>query len=65
MAIIKSISGIRGTIGGKVNENLTPIDKSSIPGCTYCRPQVASIGLTEKRLPLISFISSIFPETGK
>jgi phosphomannomutase len=26
MALIKSISGIRGTIGGKVNENLTPID---------------------------------------
>ena len=26
MTIIKSISGIRGTIGGKVNENLTPID---------------------------------------
>ena len=26
MAIIKSISGIRGTIGGKVNENLTPVD---------------------------------------
>ena len=28
--------------------NLTPLDKSSIPGCTYSRPQVASIGLTEK-----------------
>lgn len=28
--------------------NLTPLDKLSIPGCTYCRPQVASIGLTEK-----------------
>ncbi|MCF6350758.1 MAG: phosphoglucosamine mutase [Flavobacteriaceae bacterium] len=26
MSLIKSISGIRGTIGGKVNENLTPID---------------------------------------
>lgn len=26
MALIKSISGIRGTIGGKVNENLTPLD---------------------------------------
>ena len=30
------------------HKNLTPIDKTSIPGCTYCRPQVASIGLTEK-----------------
>ncbi len=26
MSLIKSISGIRGTIGGNVNENLTPID---------------------------------------
>ena len=26
MTIIKSISGIRGTIGGKVNEGLTPVD---------------------------------------
>ncbi|HQZ26388.1 MAG TPA: phosphoglucosamine mutase [Flavobacterium sp.] len=26
MALIKSISGIRGTIGGEINENLTPID---------------------------------------
>lgn len=26
MALIKSISGIRGTIGGKVDDNLTPLD---------------------------------------
>lgn len=26
MALIKSVSGIRGTIGGKVSENLTPLD---------------------------------------
>ncbi|NER16749.1 phosphoglucosamine mutase [Spongiivirga citrea] len=26
MTLIKSISGIRGTIGGKVNDNLTPVD---------------------------------------
>lgn len=26
MTLIKSISGIRGTIGGKINNNLTPID---------------------------------------
>ncbi len=25
-----------------------PVDYNSIPGCTYCQPQVASIGLTEK-----------------
>ncbi len=26
-----------------------PIDKSKIPGCTYCHPQVASVGMTEKK----------------
>ena len=25
------------------------MDKRKIPGCTYCHPQVASVGLTEKR----------------
>ncbi|MCA9728333.1 MAG: FAD-dependent oxidoreductase, partial [Candidatus Eisenbacteria bacterium] len=25
-----------------------PIDYGKVPGCTYCQPQVASIGLTEK-----------------
>jgi dihydrolipoamide dehydrogenase len=24
-----------------------PVDTKNIPGCTYCRPQVASVGLTE------------------
>jgi dihydrolipoamide dehydrogenase len=24
-----------------------PIDKNLIPGCTYCQPQIASVGLTE------------------
>jgi dihydrolipoamide dehydrogenase len=26
-----------------------PIDKLKIPGCTYCSPQIASVGLTEKK----------------
>ena len=26
MALIKSISGIRGTIGGRIGDNLTPLD---------------------------------------
>ncbi len=26
-----------------------PMDKLKIPGCTYCMPQVASVGLTEKK----------------
>src|SRR5690606_7245670 len=27
-----------------------PIDKLNIPGCTYCQPQVASVGYTERAL---------------
>jgi dihydrolipoamide dehydrogenase len=29
--------------------NPTPVDYSNIPSCTYCQPQVASIGLTEQK----------------
>lgn len=28
-------------------EGVKPLDPNRVPGCTYCRPQVASIGLTE------------------
>lgn len=33
-------------IAGK--KDVHPINIANIPGCTYCRPQVASVGLTEK-----------------
>jgi dihydrolipoamide dehydrogenase len=26
-----------------------PLDPLSVPGCTYCRPQIASVGLSEKK----------------
>ena len=29
--------------------NVHPMNKSMIPGCTYCHPQVASVGLTEAK----------------
>ncbi len=29
-------------------KDVHPMDKLNIPGCTYCMPQVASVGLTEK-----------------
>jgi dihydrolipoamide dehydrogenase len=25
-----------------------PLDKAKVPGCTYCQPQIASVGLTEQ-----------------
>ncbi len=30
-------------------KNVHPMDTSNIPGCTYCWPQVASVGLTEEK----------------
>jgi dihydrolipoamide dehydrogenase len=33
-------------IAGK---NPQPIDYDNVPGCTYCQPQVASLGMTEER----------------
>ena len=34
-------------IAGK--NDVHPLDTSLIPGCTYCQPQVASVGLTERQ----------------
>jgi dihydrolipoamide dehydrogenase len=36
---VERIAGVKG---------VHPLDVSKIPGCTYCRPQVASVGLTER-----------------
>ena len=35
--------------GKKLHEPI-PLDYSVIPGCTYCHPQVASVGFTERHL---------------
>ncbi|MEE9607006.1 MAG: dihydrolipoyl dehydrogenase [Myxococcota bacterium] len=40
VACVEGIAGVEG---------VHPVDPLSIPGCTYCRPQVASVGLTERR----------------
>jgi len=43
-----------------------PLDKAMIPGCTYCSPQVASVGLTENRAKAQGFDIKIgrFPFIG-
>lgn len=43
-----------------------PMDKLQIPGCTYCHPQVASVGLTEKKAKEAGFELKIgrFPFIG-
>lgn len=35
---------------GKLDHEPIPIDYTVIPGCTYCLPQVASVGFTERAL---------------
>ena len=34
--------------GTKKEKDVHPLIKTNIPGCTYCMPQVASVGLTEE-----------------
>lgn len=36
-------------------EGVRPLDARGIPGCIYARPQIASIGLTEKKAVLMGF----------
>jgi dihydrolipoamide dehydrogenase len=35
-----------GKIAGK---NVKPLDRNKIPNCTYCEPQIGSVGLTEAK----------------
>ncbi len=48
LAHVASAEGIR-TVEGMAGKSPAAIDYNFIPGCTYCQPQVASIGLTEKK----------------
>jgi len=34
---------------GNKDVHLHPMDRANIPGCTYCHPQIASVGLTEAK----------------
>ncbi|HEX7710205.1 MAG TPA: dihydrolipoyl dehydrogenase [Sphingomonadaceae bacterium] len=34
---------------GNTDVHPHPLDRIAIPGCTYCRPQIASVGLTEAK----------------
>ncbi|GJE76452.1 dihydrolipoyl dehydrogenase [Methylorubrum suomiense] len=43
-----------------------PMDKGKIPGCTYCQPQIASVGLTEAKARDLGFQIKVgrFPFAG-
>lgn len=48
LAHVASAEGI-ACVEGIAGKHVVPIDYGNIPGCTYCQPQVASVGLTEKK----------------
>lgn len=48
LAHVASAEGIT-CIEAIAGKNPPPVDYENIPGCTYCQPQVASIGLTEDK----------------
>ena len=48
LAHVASAEGLH-CIEGIAGKGAAPIDYGNIPGCTYCQPQVASVGLTEKK----------------
>ena len=48
LAHVASHEGIHCVEAIKGQKN-KPIDYQNIPGCTYCQPQVASVGLTEEK----------------
>ena len=44
VATYRAVQAVNGMFG-----HADPIPMDSFPGCTYCQPQVASIGLTEEK----------------
>jgi dihydrolipoamide dehydrogenase len=54
---VEHIAGIKG---------VHPLDTDNIPGCTYCQPQIASVGLTEAKAKAAGFELKIghFPYIG-
>ena len=48
LAHVASAEGIY-MVEKMAGQNPTPIDYDNIPGCTYCQPQVASVGMTEQK----------------
>ena len=58
VATYRAIQAVNGMFG-----HSTPVPFDAFPGCTYCQPQVASIGLTEQKAKEegISFKVGKFP----
>ena len=48
LAHVASAEGI-AAVEGIAGHPVVPVDYNNVPGCTYCQPQVASVGLTEEK----------------
>jgi phosphomannomutase len=55
MTLIKSISGIRGTIGGKVGDNLTPVDAVKFAAAygTFLKQRADSVAPRNEKLKVV------------
>ena len=67
IAVAERIAGHHKTVGdisNSANMN-TIIDYKNIPGCTYCNPQVASVGITEAKAKELGYTVRVgkFPFT--
>lgn len=49
--LLAHVASAEGIVAAETIAGLTPkpVDYENIPNCTYCQPQVASVGLTEKK----------------
>lgn len=60
---IKAAEGMKWTRSSHSHEHYMPLNYEWIPSCTYCHPEVASIGRTEKKLKeeAIPYKKGVFP----
>ncbi|WP_017850710.1 dihydrolipoyl dehydrogenase [Leptospira interrogans serovar Szwajizak] len=56
---IKAVEAISIHAGNPHHLSYIPIDYNAIPGCTYCHPEVASIGFTEKKATDMGYTISV------
>lgn len=49
---------------GKMDHEPIPVDYTVVPGCTYCQPQIGSVGFTEQALKAKGMKKGVDYETG-
>jgi dihydrolipoamide dehydrogenase len=64
LAHVASSEGI-SCVEAIAGKNPQPVNYDNVPGCTYCQPQVASVGLTERKAKELGYELKIgkFPFT--